>query len=55
MTDEPVNGTSACKQGLTETCVRPGQANNLVLFQTYVLQKSVQHLFTGGGEKLIFY
>jgi hypothetical protein len=42
-------------QGWAETCEHPGQANNFAPLQTELPQKSVQDLFGGGGEKLIFY
>jgi hypothetical protein len=42
-------------QGRTKTCGHPGQANNMAHLQTIVLQKCVQHLFSEGGRKLIFY
>jgi hypothetical protein len=41
-------------QGRTETCGRPGQANNLAPLQTDILQIFVQHLFGEGKKKLIF-
>jgi hypothetical protein len=33
----------------------PRQDNNMVPLQTDILNKVVQHLFTGSGEKLILY
>jgi hypothetical protein len=44
-----------CSHGRTEKCMRPGQANNLGPLQTHILKTIVQHLFSGGGKKLIFY
>jgi hypothetical protein len=41
-------------QDRTETCRRAGQ-DNLVRFQTDILETVIQHLFSGGGDKLIFY
>jgi hypothetical protein len=54
---ESVVITTCCiyTQGRTETSGRPGQANNISPLETDILQKFVQHLFSGGKEKLFFF
>jgi hypothetical protein len=36
-------------------CGSPRQADNLAPFQIVILKNCFQHLFSGGGEKLVFY